>query len=360
MTLSELGWTPPFAEHFEPFREQGLAPGRVARQERQRYLVCGEQGELAAEVAGRLRHEARSRRDLPAVGDWVALDARPAEGTATIHTVLPRQSAFVRKIAGGHTEEQVVAANVDVVFLVSGLDHEFSLRRLERYLTLVWESGAAPVVVLNKADLCPDVEARVREAEAVALGVPILAVSAAGNQGLDALRGHVTSGHTAALLGSSGVGKSTIINRLLGRDVLEVAPVREDDSRGRHTTTHRELIPLPDGGLVIDTPGMRELQLWADGHGLEHAFDDIAELAARCRFRDCAHSGEPGCAVQQALADGTLDVARWHSYLKLQRELRHLERRKDQKARLAEEGKWKKIAQWQRAREKQRRKEGLW
>ena len=360
MNLAELGWTADRARHFEPFGEQGLAPGRVAREERQLYIVYTEQGELTAEVAGKMRFEAASRGDLPAVGDWVAVSPRPAQGKATIHAVLPRKSAFSRKVVGGHTEEQVVAANVDVVFLVSGLDHEFNLRRLERYLTLVWESGAAPAIVLNKADLCPDVEARVREAESVALGVPILAISATENLGLDALREHADKGKTAAFLGSSGVGKSTIINRFLGADVLKVAPVREDDSRGRHTTTHRELIPLPGGGLVIDTPGMRELQLWADGDGLRQAFDDIEELAAQCRFRNCAHRGEPGCAVQQALADGTLDVGRWQSYLKLQRELRHLERRKDQKARLAEEGRWKHIARFQRARQKQRRKEGLW
>ncbi len=360
MNLTELGWAPRFAQHFGPFREQGLAPGRVAREERQRYLVCGEQGELTAEVAGRLRHEAASRAELPAVGDWVAVAARPAEGKATIHAVLPRKSAFLRKVAGSHTEEQVVAANVDVVFLVSGLDGDFSPRRIERYLALAWESGAQPVIVLNKADVCADVEARVAETESVAVGVPIHALSATEGRGLEALEAYLGPGGTGAFLGSSGVGKSTLINALLGEEALATAPVREDDSRGRHTTTHRELIVLPGRGLVIDTPGMRELQLWGDQDTLSQAFEDVEALAAACRFRDCAHQGEPGCAVQAALADGTLDSARWQSYLRLQRELRHLERRRDERARRAEEGRWKTIAKWQRAREKHRRKEGLW
>ena len=360
MGLTDLGWTPDLARHFEPFARQGLAPARVAREERQAYLVCTEQGELTAELAGKMRHEAASRGDLPAVGDWVAVAPRPTEGKATVLAVLPRTSAFSRKVAGGHTQEQVVAANVDTVFLVCGLDHEFNLRRLERYLTLVWESGAAPVVVLNKAYVCPDVEAHVGEAESVALGVPIHAISATERLGFDALEAHLGVGRTAAFLGSSGVGKSTIINRLLGTELLKTSAVRDDDSRGRHTTTHRELIVIPGKGMVIDTPGMRELQLWADGDGLRQAFDVIEALAAQCRFGDCAHHSEPGCAVQQALADGALAAERWQSYLKLQRELRHLERRKDQKARLAEEAKWKDIARLQRARKKQRRKEGLW
>lgn len=360
MNLTELGWAPHFAEHFGPFREQGLAPGRVAREERQHYLVCAEHGELAAEVAGRLRHEAASRAELPAVGDWVAVAARPAEGKATIHAVLPRTSAFLRKVAGSHTEEQVVAANVEVVFLVSGLDDDFNLRRIERYLALAWESGARPAIVLNKADVCPDVEARVAETESVAVGAPIHALSATEGLGIEALEAYLGPGRTAAFLGSSGVGKSTLINALLGEELLATAPVREDDSHGRHTTTHRELIVLPGRGLVIDTPGMRELQLWGDRDTLSQGFEDVEALAAACRFRDCAHRGEPGCAVQAALADGTLAVGRWQSYLRLQRELRHLERRRDERARRTEEGRWKQIAKWQRARQKQRRKEGLW
>ena len=303
-----------------------------------------EAAELAAELPGRVRHRAASRIELPAVGDWVAVQPGPAEGKAVVRAVLPRQSAFVRKEAGAHTEGQVVAANVDVVFLVNGLDHDLNLRRLERYLTVVWESGAAPVVLLNKADLCPDVEERIGEVQTVALGVPVLAISATSGDGLEALDGHMAEGRTAAFLGSSGVGKSTIINRLLGAEVLKTSPVRSDDSRGRHTTTHRELIHVPGRGIVIDTPGMRELRLWADEDGLGRAFADVEALAAQCRFRDCAHRGEPGCAVQAALAEGTLDPGRWLSYGKLQRELRHLEQRQNHKARLAQKARGKQIA----------------
>lgn len=360
MNLTDLGWNPEFEEQFEMHRRQGHAAARVAREERQQYLVYAAEGELAAEVTGRLRHEAASRGEMPAVGDWVAVEPRPDEGKATIHAVLPRRSAFLRKVAGGHTEEQVVAANVDVVFLVSGLDGDFNPRRIERYLTLVWESGAEPVVLLNKADVCDGVEARVAETESVAFGVAIHAMSAAEGLGLEALDAHLAPGRTAAFLGSSGVGKSTLINCLLGSDALATAPVREDDSRGRHTTTHRELIVLPERGIVIDTPGMRELQLWGDADGLSQTFDDVEAIAASCRFRDCSHAGEPGCAVQAALADGILDPARWLSYLQLQRELRHLERRRDDKARREERAKWKGIAKWQRQRVKHRRKEGLW
>ena len=344
MDRSALGWNPFFQQHFESLDDPALAPARVARQDRQLCLVYTDAGELTARLAGRLRHEAASPADLPAVGDWVAVEPRPAEGAATIRAVLPRTSCFLRKAAGSHADEQVVAANVDSVFLVSGLDGDFSPRRIERYLTVAWDSGAAPVVVLNKADLCGDVAAPVAEAEAVALGVPVLAVSAAERRGLDALAPYLAVGHTVAFLGSSGVGKSTLINALLDAERQAVRAVRADDSRGRHTTTHRELIPLPGGALLMDTPGLRELGLWGDETSLSASFADVEELAARCRFRDCAHRGEPGCAVQQALAEGELAVERWQSYLKLQRELRHLERRRDHKARLAERAKWRKIA----------------
>jgi ribosome biogenesis GTPase len=346
--LTPLGWGPHFEEHFEPHRAAGLAPARVALQHRDSYVVLSEHGELVAPLAGRLRYEATCPANLPAVGDWVAVTPQPGDRVATIHAVLPRRSRFVRKVAGGHTEEQVLCANIDTAFLVSGLDGDFNLRRIERYLTVVWDSGATPVLVLNKADLCPDVEALVEQVEAVAFGVPVLAVSAALNEGTEALAARLGEGRTAAFLGSSGVGKSTLINRLLGDDRLDTAAVRADDSRGRHTTTHRELIVVPGVGVVIDTPGIRELQLWGDEDDLSRSFDDIEHLAAACRFRDCAHGSEPGCAVRRALEDGTLDAGRWRSYQKLLRELRFLDRRQDQKARLAEKARWKKISQWSR------------
>lgn len=336
MNLAELGWNAAFEQRFAEFANGGLSASRVVREDRQLYTVVCEEGTLAAEVSGKMRHEAGSRSDFPAVGDWVAIQPRADEGKATIHAVLPRKSAFIRKEAGSRTEGQVLAANVDTVFLVVGLDHDFNPRRVERYLTVAWDSGANPVVVLNKADVCPDIAACVEAVEGVAMGVPVHVVSAATREGLDALETYVAAGQTVAFLGSSGVGKSSLINCLLGEDRLEVRAVREDDSRGRHTTTHRELIVLPNGGVVIDTPGMRELQLWTDDGSVERTFEDIETLARECRFRDCRHEAEPGCAVQQGIADGDLDPARFGSYRKLQRELRHIEARKDDKARLTE------------------------
>ena len=343
MTLEELGWNGAIAYSFEEFLAHGMKPARIVREHTHLYLTLGEDGELLAEVAGRFRHNAATKSDFPAVGDWVAIQARPEEGRATIHAVLPRRSAFVRKEAGARTEEQVVAANVDLVFLVCGLDGEYNARRIERYMTLAWDSGASPVVVLNKADACPNIDACVEEAESVAVGADVIAVSAATGAGIDALRAQVAPGKTAAFLGSSGVGKSSLINRLLGADRQATQAVREDDLRGRHTTTHRELLMTPSGGMVIDTPGMRELQLWSTEEGLQRSFEDIEAYAAQCRFGDCQHEGEPGCAVRAALETGSLDPARWQSYLKLKRELSYLARRQDQAANLVERAKWKKI-----------------
>ncbi len=343
MNHEELGWDSHFESRFEAYRGEGLVPARVAREDRQMYAVLCEDGELTAEVSGRLRHEAQGKDAFPAVGDWVAIASRPEEGKATIHAVLQRRSAFSRKVAGGNTEAQIVAANVDTVFLVSGLDGDFNMRRIERYLTVAWDSGANPVVVLNKADLCDDVATRMGEVEAVAFGVPIHAVSALDDTDTDALRSYLGTGKTVAFLGSSGVGKSTLVNSLIGTERQATAAVRDDDSRGRHTTTRRELIRCPAGGVLIDTPGMRELQLWADEEGLKRTFDDIEELAVQCRFGDCGHQSEPGCAIQEALADGTLDEARYRSYTKLQRELQHLEQKQNQRASQIEKQKWKKI-----------------
>jgi ribosome biogenesis GTPase len=342
MSLEALGWTPRFAAAFEALNDPEAIPARVVREDRGRYRVLHPAGERAAELAGRLRHAARSRADYPAVGDWVAL-RNGGGGSDVIVALLPRATAFVRKVAGETTEEQIVAANVDRVFVVMGLDDNYNVRRVERYLTAAWESGAAPVVVLNKSDLAEDLEAAVAEVEAVAAGARVVAVSALGRDSLEALGPWLEPGRTVALLGSSGVGKSTLVNALLGAERLATGAVREADSRGRHTTTHRELVALPGGALLIDTPGMRELQLWGDGESASAAFPEILDLAAGCRFGDCRHDTEPGCAVRAAVREGALDEGRFASWRKLQRELRFLETKSDARAKAEETAKWKAI-----------------
>lgn len=343
--LAALGWDARWAGQMEPYLGRGWEPARVVCEHREAYVAAGASGDLRAELSGRFRHEHPARAEWPAVGDWVMAAPRAEEGAATVHAVLPRRSRFSRTAAGDRTEEQVVAANVDVVFLVTSLDGDFNLRRIERYLTVAWDSGARPVVVLNKADLCADADARMAEVEAAAPGAPVAVLSAATGRGVDALRALLPPGATGALLGSSGVGKSSLVNALLGRERQAVRAVRADDSRGRHTTTHRELIPLPGGGLIMDTPGMRELQIWsADDDGLETAFADVEALAARCRFDDCTHENEPGCAVRAALEDGTLKPDRFRSYAKLRREIRYQELRQDQSARHIEKTRWRGIA----------------
>jgi ribosome biogenesis GTPase len=335
-SLENLGWTPALADHFEPFARQGLAAGRVAVVHKDLCGVYTPLGELWAEVSGRMRHEAESRAQLPVTGDWVALRPRPAEGRATIHAVLPRRSAFSRKAAGAATDEHVVAANADSVFLVCGLDRDFNLRRIERALVLAAESGAEPVVVLTKADLCDDPGARMADVRDIAPAVAVHVVSSITGEGLPGLSPYVVPGRTVALVGSSGVGKSTLVNRLLGSEAQPTAEVRAHDGRGRHTTTRRELIPLAGGGWLIDTPGLRELQLWADENALPAAFADVDAVAAECRFRDCRHESEPGCAVRDALAGGRLSADRYASFLKLRKELHHLALRQDVWARQAE------------------------
>ncbi|MCP4643434.1 MAG: ribosome small subunit-dependent GTPase A [bacterium] len=355
--LEAYGWSPHFEALFAPHRSEGREPARVVQEHRGLCTLRVHDGELDGEVAGRFRHDiAEGVGMVPAIGDWVAIKRVPDENKAVIHAVLDRRGRFSRMAPGSRTQEQVLAANVDVVFLVCGLDNDFNPRRIERYVTTAWESGATPVVVLNKADVCPDIDTCIAEVEAVAFGVPVFAVSATTGDGIARLREEVAFGKTAAFLGSSGVGKSSIINALLGESRQATGDVREDDSRGRHTTTHREVIALADGGLVIDTPGLRELQLWADGDGLGQAFGDVEALAEQCRFRDCRHEAEPGCAIRQALEDGSLDQGRYRSYQKLQRELAYAAKRQEQGARQAEKTRWKKIAVLQKQMYRDRNK----
>jgi ribosome biogenesis GTPase / thiamine phosphate phosphatase len=336
ITLQRLGWSQELRETFVPFGERGLVPGRVAVQHRGAFGVYTEHGEVPAEIAGRLRHESDSAEDLPAAGDWVAISGGPpGEVTAIIHAVLPRRTKLSRKVAWLETGEQIIAANVDVVLVLTAMNGDLNLRRLERYLTTVWESGAEPGIVLTKADLADDVDDAVLAAESVGIGVPVHVVSSMTGLGVDEVRGYAAGDRTIALLGSSGVGKSTLLNRLVGEELLPVQEVRAD-GRGRHTTTRRELVLLPGGGLVLDTPGMRELQLWDAASGIDAAFEDVEELARTCRFADCAHETEPGCGVLAAVDDGRLELDRLRSWRKLQRELRSLALKQDQRARSEE------------------------
>jgi len=342
-TLTKLGWDDQLSEEFEPHRAAGLVPGRVAVQHRGAWDVIAEAGELRVDAAGRLRHEAVVNAELPVVGDWVAVAARPDETGGTIQAVLPRRTKFSRKTTLQAAEEQVLVANVDVVFVVTSLNEDLNLRRLERYLTLAWESGASPVIVLTKADLVADSAPLVAAVEGIAYGVPVVPTSTVTGLGLDDVTAYLPTGVTGALLGSSGVGKSTLVNALVGEERLITQEIR-DDGKGRHTTTRRELIVLPGAGLIVDTPGMRELQLWAADDGLDEAFDDVTALFANCRFSDCAHDTEPDCAVRAALEDGSLSTERWESYRKLQRELEHLERRLDKRAHAEERRRWRAIS----------------
>ena len=354
--LTIFGWNEFFEANFESYAGNGYTSGRVALEHKNFFRIYTQYGEVLAEISGKLRHEATNRGDLPAVGDWVVIRSRPERGRAMIHAVLPRRTSFARKIAGSRTEEQIVGANIDTVFLLTSLNQDFSLRRIERYLLIAWESRANPVIILSKSDLCDRVADSITEVQSVAHGVPIHAISVVTGAGLQNIAQYFQRGQTVALLGSSGVGKSTLINHLTGVDRLKVQTVREHDDRGRHTTTQRELVLLPGGGLVLDTPGMRELQLWDGDESLQLVFDDIEALAGTCFFSDCRHQDEPRCAVREALVAGAIDTGRYQSYEKLQKELQYLARRRDKLSEIVEKKKWKKLSSQasERARLKRR------
>ncbi|HXC55100.1 MAG TPA: ribosome small subunit-dependent GTPase A [Rhizomicrobium sp.] len=337
--LERYGWSDALREHFKPHRAAGLSPGRVVMQQRGQHRLITEEGELDATLAGKFVHEAASG-GFPVVGDWVAAALRAREGSATVRALLPRSSVFVRRASGPAGGVQAVAANIDVALIVTSLNGELNPRRLERYLAAVREGGARPVIVLTKADLAGDAPDALQQVEAVAEGAAVHAISALTGAGMDGLARELVPGATAVLLGSSGVGKSTLVNALAGAARMATQAIREDDAHGRHTTTHRELVLLPGGSLLIDTPGMRELGLWEADEGVAATFSDVEALAGACRFTDCRHRGEPGCAIREAIGAGTLALSRWESYEKLQRELAFESRKEDPLARAAARKVW--------------------
>jgi ribosome biogenesis GTPase len=333
--LADLGWTQQLQAAFEPYEERGFMPARVVAEHRGGYYVRSELGDRLAHARGRLRDD-EIWGGMPAVGDWVVVAEAVGERFA-IEALLPRRTKVSRKTPWLKAEEHILVANVDTVLLVTGLDSDFNPRRLERYLIAAWDSGADPVIVLTKLDVLDD-PGKLDEAEAVAVGVPVMAVSNVTGEGIDAVRALLQPAKTFVLLGSSGTGKSTLANRLAGREVMPTGGLR-NDGRGRHTTRHRQLLVMPDGAILIDTPGLRELQVWEGD--VDSAFADIAELASECRFSDCAHASEPGCAVQEALDSGALDPERWQNYLKLQRELRSIEARSSRRVQRELKSRWR-------------------
>jgi ribosome biogenesis GTPase len=373
MVLKVLGWNSYFAAVWADLvREAEWLPARVVGQGRGLWRIAGAFGaggggadagdgigdQVWAAASGKLREQASAGGDWPAVGDWVAAEIAGGELRGVVHAVLSRRSQIVRKMPGKTIEQQVIAANVDTAFLVTALDGDFNLRRIERYVAQCWESGARPVILLNKADACEDVGGRVDEVERIARGVSVLPLSGRTGQGMQALAPFVAAGQTVVLLGSSGVGKSTLVNRLIGCEAQATQPVREGDSRGRHTTTSRELLRLPNRAMLIDTPGLRELQLWDAAEGITETFADIDELAAECRFRDCQHGDEPGCAVRRAIADGKLNEARLQNRRKLEREQEFLRRKIDPAARSEAQQQLRTLMRGVRQKYQQRDKDG--
>jgi ribosome biogenesis GTPase len=348
VNLIDYGYDDKFKNELDKLKEKEYLAARVVRQEKGCYHVQCEYGEVTAEVSGKLRYNTKSISDFPAVGDWVAIKLINEDKSAIIYSVLPRKSSLTRKapisggrkvrdingmkmVIGGSTEEQVIAANIDILFFVMSLDNDYSLKRMERYLTVGWNSGATPVIILNKTDLCTDLDEKLSEIEKISIGVNVHCISAMKNEGIEELRQYIDIGKTIGLFGSSGVGKSTISNCFLRSDKLMTGEVREKDSKGRHTTTWRELILLPEGGVIIDTPGMREFQVWLDQDEFDIKFEDIKNIESQCKFNDCSHKKEPGCAIKKALQHGILSKERYENYLKMQIEVDYLNHRRNQR-----------------------------
>lgn len=354
--FENIGMTAELNSYFNEQYYDGLKLGRVALEHKHSYRVWLEDGEYLCTLAGKLTFDAISREDLPAVGDWVAVQTSPGEMRGMIKGILPRKSKFSRKAAGQVTEEQIVAANVDTVFIVNSLNDDLNLRRIERYLLLAWESGSNPVIILSKADLVTDLKAKMHQVSSVAIGVPVIAVSVLEGTGTEEILPYLAPGKTVALIGSSGVGKSSLVNYFTGFEKQLVQEIRESDDKGKHTTTHREMVLLPGGAILIDTPGMREIQLWSSEEGIIESFADIEQYADECKFRDCSHKNEPGCAVWLAISDGLLDENRLVSYKKLQKELAYIDRKLDKKAQAEEKKHWKNINKEIRHNTKYKRK----
>jgi ribosome biogenesis GTPase / thiamine phosphate phosphatase len=335
MDLKKIGWNNYFEEKFKEFGDKDYYPGRISSEHRNLYKIVTEKGEMAGDISGKMRYQAEENGNYPAVGDWVVISFINGEDKVVIHDILPRKSKFSRKIAGTNTKEQIAAANIDTVFLVNALNNDFNLRKMERYLIVAWESGAVPVIILSKADLCEDVDEKLNAVEKIAVGVSIHVVSSLKREGLSCLDKYFENNQTVVLLGSSGVGKSTLINELLGENLMDTKDTSVFMDKGRHTTTHRQLIVLPEGGVVIDTPGMRELQLWDGNEGISDVFEDIESLSQECFFIDCKHKNEPKCAVKKAMDEGILTQGRFENYIKLQREIKYIEEKQKNLERLA-------------------------
>lgn len=352
--LKKSGWNEFFEDQLKNFNMEEFTSGRVSRENKNNFILQTQFGEITAELSGKFLFNAEYKSDFPAVGDWVLFRHLPAEKKGIIEVVLERKSKFSRKVTLNKTDEQIIASNIDFLFIVSSLNDEVNIRRIERYLTLANESGLTPVIILSKSDLSDNSELIISELKKISGKTAIHAVSSVENKGMEVLLEYFSGNRTVAFVGSSGVGKSTLINKLSGEDLMEVKDISTYKDKGRHTTSHRELIILPSGGVIIDTPGMRELQMWEGGDGLGETFSDIENLISECKFSDCTHSSEPGCAVNEALENGELDEGRYRNYLKLKKEIRYFERRKDVKEMVSEKKKWKIITK--RVRNQDKRK----